>query len=196
MYATKRKPVLEVVWTGPYCWPQFASSDNPRPIPEHPGVYLQTVRYHDGYLVYAAGLTRRPIPARFREHTRKYMSGDYTVLDIAAMQRGIRKEIWHGWGWSPAKRAEFETRRQAIIDAAKMQLRGFRIFTADVGTQPRILERLEASIMNSLYQQSPPFCDIPDRGMMLSPRWDSELPIIVENKCAALLHGIPLYLEI
>jgi hypothetical protein len=31
---------------------------------------------------------------------------------------------------------------------------------------------------------------------MLSPRWDSEDPIMVENNCAVKLHGLPRYLEI
>jgi len=117
-------------------------------------------------------------------------------LDIAAMQQGIRKEIWHGWGWSPEKRADFEKQRQEILNAAREQLQGFRIFAADVGTEPRILERLEASIMNNLHKQPSPFCDIPDRGMMLSPRWDSEAPIITENRCTVRLYGLPVHLEI
>lgn len=188
--------VIEINWSGPYGWPQFETESNLHPIPKIPGVYLQTVEYQDGYLIYAAGLTRRSIPKRFREHTCKYMSGDYTVLDIAAMQQGIRSEVWHGWGWSPEKRAEFEERKSIILNAVRKQLTGFRIFVADVGTQPRILERLEASIMNNLYQQPSPFCDIPDRGMMLAPRWNSENPIIAKNKCAVMLHGLPPCLEI
>ena len=159
--------IIEIVWTGPYGWPQFEVESDLHPIPEQPGVYLQTVKYKDGYLIYAAGITRRSIPKRFSEHGRKYMSGDYNVLDIAAMQQGVRREIWHGWGWSPEKRAEFEERKSTIIDAVRKQLAGFRILVADVGTEPRILERLEASIMNNLYQQPSPFCDIPDRGMIL-----------------------------
>lgn len=196
MCTTHCEPVIEVVCTGPYCWPEFETGSNSRPLPRQPGVYLQTVEYQDGYLIYCAGLTRRSMPTRFREHTRKYMSGDYTVLDIAAMQQGVRREIWHGWGWTPEKRADFEVRNKEILDAAIKQLEGFRIFAADVGTGPRILERLEASIMYNLYEQPSPFCDIPDRGMMLSPRWDSEAPIIAENRCTAQLHGLPPRMEI
>ena len=182
--------IIEIVWTGPYGWPQFEVESDLHPIPKRPGVYLQTVEYQDGYLIYAAGLTRRSIPKRFREHTRKYMSGDYSVLDVAAMQQGVRREIWHGWGWSPEKRAEFEDRKSTILDAVRKQLAGFRIFVADVGVQPRILERLEAAIMSSLYKQPVPFSDIPDKGMMLAPRWKSEAPIIVNNQCAVILYGL------
>jgi len=91
---------------------------------------------------------------------------------------------------------EFENRKQVILDAANAQLEGFRIFVADIGNQPRILERLEASIMNWLDEQPPPFCDIPDKGMMLSRRWETESVIVAINKCAATLHRLPDRLEI
>jgi hypothetical protein len=190
------EPALDIVWVGPFAWPRFESETKLPSIPKHPGVYLMAVEYKNGYLIYGAGITRRPIPTRFREHTLKYMSGDYNVLNITAMRRGIRKEIWHGWGWTPEKRKEYERRRLMIGDAARKQLAGLRIFVAKVGKQSRILERLEASIMNRLYQEPPPFCNIPDKGMMLAPRWESERVIVVKNDCAAILYGIPQCLEI
>jgi hypothetical protein len=187
---------IAVMWTGPFAWTTFEPEANLPPIPNHSGVYLMTVEYLNGYLIYAAGITRRPIPSRFREHNRKYMSGDYTVLDITALKQGIRKEIWHGWGWTPEKRTDYESRKVAIEDSARQLLAGYRIFVANVTTQPRILERLEASIMNRLYQEPSPFCDILDRGMMLSPRWESEEIIVVKNECPVMLHGLPRHLEI
>ena len=187
---------IEVTWDGPYGWPTFESENNLRPIPKIPGVYLQTFEYQGGYLIYAAGLTRRPVPMRFREHAIKYMNGEYNVLDIAAAQQGIRREIWHGWGYARNHRAEFEERKSIILDAVRRQLAGFCIFVTDMGKDPRVLERIEASIMNNLYQQPSPICDIPDRGMQLAPRWDSENLIIVKNKCAVVLHGLPLCLGI
>jgi hypothetical protein len=188
--------IIEVMWNGPCSWPAFEDENNLRPIPKSSGVYLQTFRYQDGYLIYAAGLTRRSFLLRFEEHTRKYMNGKYNVLDIAAAQLGIRKEIWHGWGYARRHREEFEERKVKILDAVRRQLSGFHIFVTDIGREPRVLERLEASIMNNLYQQPSPICDIPDRGMQLSPRRDSEKKITVKNSCAVLLHGLPELLEI
>jgi len=189
---------MEIVlkWEGPFAWPTFESEAKLPPIPNHPGVYLMAVEYLNGYLIYAAGITRRPIPTRFREHTLKYMSGDYTVLDIIAMKEGIRKELWHGWGWTPEKRTEYENRKLTIVEAARKQLAGFRIFVANVGTQPRLLGRLKASIMNRLHQEPSPFCEIPDKGMMLAPRLEAEEIIVVKNECAATLYGLPKHLEI
>ena len=192
-----QETTIEVTWDGPYGWPAFESKNSLPPIPKTSGVYLQTFNYQGGYLIYSAGLTRRPVPTRFREHTRHYMNGEYNVLDIAAAQQGIRKEIWHGWGHAREHQAEFEERKSIILDAVREQLTGFCIFVADMGGAPRILERLEASIMNNLwYKQPPPICDIPDRGMQLSARWNSENPIIIKNNCAAILHGLPTFLEI
>ncbi len=50
--------------------------------------------------------------------------------------------------------------------------------------------------MLNLYRQSSPICDIPDKGMMLAPRWESENPIVVNNRCTVTLHGIPSSFEI
>ena len=70
------------------------------------------------------------------------------------------------------------------------------MFVADVGTRPRILERIEAAVMNHLYAQPPLFCDVPDRGMMLAPLRPTEEPSTMRSACADLLHAIPLELEI
>jgi hypothetical protein len=196
---TRKAKTIEVKWDGPYSWPAFESENNLRPIPKIPGVYLQTFEYQGGYLIYAAGLTRRPVPMRFKEHTRKYMNGEYNVLNIAAAQQGVRREIWHGWGYARKHREEFEERKSIILDAVRKQLAGFRIFITDTGDmrrEARVLERFEAAIMGNLYQQASPICDIPDKGMYLAPRRKSENPIIVRNNCQALLHGLPAFLKI
>ncbi len=187
---------IDIEWIGPFAWPKFETESDLPAIPKHPGIYLMTSAYKTGYIIYAAGITRRPIPIRFREHTMKYLSGDYTILDMSVMKLGVRKEIWHGWGWTPEKRKDYERRENELAEAARKQLAAFRIFVANVGKMPRILERLEATIINTLYKDAPPFCDIPDRGMMLAPRWKSEIPITVFMHCAVKLHGIPQQLEI
>ena len=187
---------LQITWNGPYAWPTFEGQTGLQSIPKLSGLYLQTFEYKSGYIIYAAGLTRRPVPARFKEHTQKYMNGEYNVLDINAAQQGIRKEIWHGWGYAKEHRDEFDERKLEILDAVQKQLEGFRIFVGNVGEEPRILERLEASIMENLYRQPSPFCDIPDKGMFLSQRWDSEDPVFIESNCNVNIHGLPSHFEI
>lgn len=189
---------LDIKWTGPFGWPKF--EDKFEALPKISGVYLFTVEYQNGHLIYSAGITRRPMSNRFREHTREYMNGVYNVLDITAMKSGFRKVVWHGF-WMSKNRPreqvnEFKKRHRIIQDAVRKQLAGFRIFVANIGNKPRILERLEAAIMENLYKQPMPLCDVPDKGMMLSPRWKSENPIIVKNICSKLIFGLPACLEI
>ena len=183
-------------WSGPHAWPGFERQGGLASLPSHSGVYLWTFECQDGYLIYAAGLTRRPLRQRFQEHTRLYLSGDYTVLDVAQLKNGVRSEIWHGWGWNAAKRAEFAERRSEIEEAAQRQLAACRVFATDVALRGRVPERLEAAIMNCLYAAPAPFCDVPDKGMMLAPKWDSEEPICVRNACGSKLHGLPERLSI
>ena len=189
---------LDVFWKGPFSWPGFEGINFLPTIPQTPGVYLQTFEYKDGCLIYAAGLSRRPIFVRFKEHTRKYMNGEYNVLNISAAQRGSRQEVWHGWGYARTHREDFKKHKGSILEAVHEQLAGFRIFTAEIEStkEDRILERLEASIMAALYGQPPPICNLPDRGMRLAPRQQSEHPIEVENYCSTLLHGLPSSLKI
>lgn len=193
---TRNSSNLEVFWDGPFSWPGFEDESQLPGIPHINGVYLQAFDYQDGYLIYAAGITRRPVPIRFREHTRSYMNGEYNVLDPFEVQRGVRKEIWHGWGYAKAHRSQFEERKSEIQQAVKKQLAMFRIFVADVGSHPRLVERIEASIMNHLDQLPPPFCHIPDQGMMLAPRWSDEEPILMKSRSTVKIHGIPEFLEI
>lgn len=187
---------IDLDWTGPYGWPGFTEADNLSSVPRLPGIYLWTFRYQDGYLIYGAGITGRPVSERIAEHTRHYLAGEYNVLDIDAAECGIRKEIWHGWQYAKAHRDEFDSRKDTILAAVRRQLFGFRIFTAVVEPDVRIRKRIEAAIMNHLYRQPFPFCDIPDKGMSLSKRWESEIPITAINRCDSVLHSLPAQLSI
>ncbi len=187
---------LALEWQGPFGWPGFDSGLPP--VPRLPGVYLLTFEFRGGYLIYAAGITRRTVRSRFREHAKQYLTGVYTVLDVDAVRDGSRREIWHGFwtGPRPSERvAEYEARREEITAAARRQMTSCRIFMVEMN-QPRILERLEAAVMNHLYRQPAPFCDLPDRGMMLAPRWNTEALITARNSCAHLLYTLPEKLEI
>ena len=188
--------VIDLIWEGPYSWPKYEKQNELASIPDIPGVYLQTFQYNNGYLIYAAGITRRRVSTRFKEHTRNYLNGEYTVLSVDAVQMGIRKEIWHGWGYARDHRNEFEENKFEILEAVNKQLLAFHIFIGTPGDTPRILERIEASIMNNLYLQSPPICDIPDKGMFLSPKLETEDSIYIRNHSESVIFGLPELLEI
>lgn len=183
-------------WKGPFSWPKFEFENGLPAIPKEPGLYIQSAEYNEGYIIYCAGISRRPIPDRFREHSRSYLKGDYNILDIDLMKQGIRKVLWQGWGWSDEKRNKFNSNKSSLQDAVNKQLSGFRIFTVDIGLEPRILERLEAKVMSCLYHSEYLYCELPDKGMKLLPRRDDEKRITVKNNCEKALFGLPLAFEI
>lgn len=196
--------VIELRWEGPFGWPgvdppgQLVSLGDAT-VAATCGVYLWTVKYLEGFLIYAAGVTRRPFLSRFREHTRAYRNGIYTLFDIRSLKQGMRTEIWHGF-WTKKrtmeKQGEYDRRREELCRVADEQLSAYRVFVASADPVPRLLERVEASIMSTLYAASDPVSAIPDRGMALAPRWPNEQPVLVRNVMAALLHALPQVLEV
>ena len=105
---------------GPFGWPKFESG---LPLlPAIPGVYLMAVEHREGFLPYGVGITRRPMRKRFMEHTRSYVTGNYNILEVDSAKQGLRKVVWKGWGWTPEKRSDFDTRQAEIVDLAKKQM--------------------------------------------------------------------------
>ena len=147
-----------------------------------------------GFLIYASGVTRRSFHRRFREHTRAYRSGVYTVFDAASRKRGVRQKIWPGFWFAkraPAMQQRYERSAAEINDALQELLSTYRIFVAPLAPVPRVLERIETAIMNALYSAGGVAAEIPDRGMALAPRWQNERGFRVRNITPVLMHGLP-----
>lgn len=188
--------MIELQWDGPFSWPSYQDINKLPIVPKIPGIYLQTFEYNDGYIIYSAGLTQRTVLKRLSEHTRSYRNGDYNIFDIELMKQGIRRTIWQGWGWTDEKRSIFKQNEAHFQKLINCQLSSFRIFTVYLSEEKRILERLEAKIMNSLYLSGYPYSELPDKGMKLSPKRDDEESISVKNNCDFALFGLPIAIEI
>jgi hypothetical protein len=194
---------VDLRWAGPFAWPGLPTESgmvalDKADVSRDCGVYLWTVEHRGGYLIYAAGITRRSIRVRFREHTAAYRDGVYTVFNVSALQRGVREEVWPGFWFrqrTPEKQREYERRGDEIRAALQLLLANYRIFVAPVPPVRRTLARLEAAIMGALYAASGAAGDVPDRGMALAPRWPGEPPIVVHSYSPVLLHGIPTQFE-
>ena len=195
--------VVELLWKGPFRWPGVNSGGDTKSLCDTTigtqcGVYLWTVEHADGFLIYACGITRRSFVERFREHTRFYMTGVYTIFDVQSLKSGVRKEIWHGF-WFGKRSAEkqnvYNNRSEEIRLAAEQLLASYHVFVAPMDPVPRLLERIEAAVMNALYCAEGPASMIPDRGMALSPRWCKEQPITIRSIAPVLFHGLPTEFE-
>lgn len=196
---------VELLWQGPFAWPSTGGcgtvSDLERAdVAGCCGVYLWAVEHDGGFLVYAAGETRRPFRVRFREHTREYRAGRYTVFDAAAMRRGERRKVWPGFWYSKLRRPNLERdyseRSEQIAAALEKLLSGYRVFVAPLAPERRLLKRVEAAIMAVLYAADGPASVLPDRGMALAPRWPSEPVIRVKSVFPALIHGLPEEIDV
>jgi hypothetical protein len=187
----KRK--IELTWQGPFSWPKYGTEPSDV-IPDICGVYLFTFKYRNGYLVYAAGITKS-MKTRFSQHTREYKQGHYNVLDVEYAQLGKRKEIWHGWQYAKTHQEEFIERKEIILQAVDNQLSAFKIFVTEV-PDLRIRERIECAIMQNIYTSSEPWAALADRGMCLRGKYHSELGITLLSKCQEPIYGLPNALEI
>jgi hypothetical protein len=196
---TKDPYSLELHWQGPFAWPGIELKDLPDLLDDEQvsarcGVYLWAVEHPGGYLIYTAGITRRPFGKRFREHTRAYRSGVYTVFESESLKNGIRKIVWPGFWFkkrSVEMQYEYEAHAEEISTAVKDLLTSYRIFVAPLSPAARILERIEAAIMNNLYTADGPASAVPDRGMALAPRRRDESLIRVQSISSVVLHGLP-----
>lgn len=195
---------IEVNWRGPYRWPGVDGDSRIGALEDAPeaslcGVYLWTVEYQEKHLIYAAGQTQRPFLKRLREHSTAHRNGFFTVFDMEAMRQGKREEVWHGFFTkkrSPDRKEDFFRRKTEIQEAIENQLATFRVFLGPLEPEPRLLARMEAGIMDSLYAAPPPFSTIPDQGMSLSRRWASESPVVVRNVGADSFHVMPEIMQI
>ncbi len=189
---------LEIDMSGPYSWlPSPSNSDPPflgSAAAKLAGVYLWTVPRPDGLLVYAAGYTTRSFAGRVRAHTKNYLSGRYTILNVGELLQGRRKEIWHGLFYKKASATrldEYHQRATELEARAREQLQTFRIVLLPMVTEERMMRRVEAAVMHALYAAQAALAAIPDRGMSLAPRWKSEAPVRIRLRSGPLLLGLP-----
>jgi hypothetical protein len=184
----------DVKWVGPFSWPKYEHLTKLGSIPDVQGIYLLTFPYHEGFVLYCAGITNST-KRRLQDHTREYRKGNYTVLNVNHAIKGEREEIWHGWEYAKAHRDEFENNKNDILQAAENQLLSFRVFIAEM-QDIRKRERMESAIMNHLYVSQEDWAELADRGMFLKGRYNSEMPIVINNICSSKIYGIPTTIEI
>lgn len=184
----------EILWQGPFSWPGYQTTNELTAVHDSAGVYLLTFEYKDGYILRSVGITNA-MRRRFSEHTRAYLSGAYTVLDVNAANNGQRHEIWHGWGYAKSHKDEFLQHKDEILKAVHHELASFRVFFAEIGDR-RKRERLEFAITVNAYMSREPWGDLLDGGMSLQSRCCYEMPVEVKNRCAYRIYGLPEALEI
>jgi hypothetical protein len=184
-------------WQGPFSLMHpDADSCFDCPAISEPGVYMFAFRYRDGYLIYGAGITvKRTFAQRLVEDRRHLFRGEWTILDAASAEHGKREELWHGTNWtgynSPERKAEGQRRAAEIETMARGMMRRMRVFLGPLPREQRLIERVEAGIMQRLYGSGAPCNQLPDIGMHLLPRRPNETIITIHSHAPAMFYCIP-----
>ena len=184
----------DLIWRGPFSWIGYEEINELPPLPSISGVYLFTFENDNGYLTRLVGVTNS-MRRRFRQHTREFFKGSYTVLNVESAKKGIREEVWHGWGYARGHQGQFRDNEEEIMEAVKKELTAYRLFITEIPDR-RIRERLEAAITINAYNSKEPWADLIDAGMALRKRTTYEMPINVKNICPYNIHGLPEVIEI
>jgi hypothetical protein len=184
----------DIIWQGPFSWIGYERVNKLKPIPDVAGVYLYTFEYKDGYILRSVGVTNS-MRRRFREHTREYNKGNYTVLDVESAKIGVRKELWHGWQYAREHQQQFLEHKDDILEFVKNELTAYRLFITQIADR-RKRERIEAAILINTYRSKEPWADLFDGGMSFRGRYNDEIPIKVKNICSYKLYGLPETIEI
>lgn len=184
----------DILWQGPFSWPDFEQLNRLDTIPDVAGVYLFTFEYKDGFILRSAGHTNS-MKRRFSQHRREFMSGNYTVLDVKSAINGERAEIWHGWGYARKHKDEFLHHKDYILKAVETELASYRLFITEI-TNRRKRERIEFAIIRDAYSSKEPWGDLVDGGMAIRGRGNYEIPIEVNNICSHKIYGISEIFEI
>ncbi len=194
---SEREEVLEVRFHGPFSW----LSGGPIPsVFEHPagqeyGVYLWSVEYEGGDLVYYVGETWRSFAARMKEHLKEYLSGMYDIFDVEKFCRGEKDTLWGGmWRKGDEVRAgQFLRRHDELWPHLEGMIRcmRFHLGSIEVEKEKRPIQRVEAAVAACLRKQSGVVGAFQDEGTIYSARWPEEEPIEVELTSDAPLLGLP-----
>lgn len=193
--------MLDVEAIGPFSWIPGAPDAPPRifDVPESRkcGVYLFTVPTAEGCLAYWVGQTSQPVRTRLATHSREFLAGTYNVLDVSHLREGRRTVVWRGLWW---RKGSCERYEEYLLSAGQVapltlaQLRATHVYLIPTPKDRRLLARLEAGIVNTLYAD-PEVGSILDRGYSLAPRWENEAPISV-RLTGPRFRGLPSILEV
>jgi len=188
---------IDVSVIGPFAWLP-TEGDSTRSVFTAPeanvaGVYLVAIETPNGWLIHSVGQTSCSVDERFRQHTREFLAGTYSVYDVDALREGRLHERWRGlWKGKDAVQRydKYLERAGEIAPYTRMLLRALRIYVLPIEADKRLLHRLEAAIVKAL-RDAPRAQDVIEDGYRLSSRWDDEKPVIVERLDGPEFVGLP-----
>ena len=186
---------ITVSFAGPFSWPGTpdAPSIFDADLRRQSGIYLWTIPWEEGHLIYYVGETGRSFEVRLLEHYVEHAACMYHVYSPAEFSRGEKVELWPGRYDSLNRKSA-----QGCIDQyprlcapiAELTLL-YRLFIAPLEAEARERRRVEAAIAAHLYAQPDLVGAFQDRGIRYTSRRPDEEPIECVVTSTALLLGLP-----
>jgi len=124
-----------------------------RPEADRRGIYLWTVEGVEGYLVHYVGQTAQSFGVRFQQHIKDQLSGVYSIYDPSDLVEGKPTKRWEGMWWKAGAWKRTADFINNLMEHSKWNfelLKIYRIFLAPPEHESRILERIEAAIVDCL----------------------------------------------
>jgi hypothetical protein len=198
---------LELEWRGPYSWVDPATTRVFRfPEVKQAGVYLWTIPYDDGYLIYYVGQTHL-FQERLKDHLGNYRSGGWRVFDPAQFALGTQELLWRGFydrkiqGWEPTPEEREQMREEwdgsdHLRTMLEQKLANFRLFVAPLPKSDQRLRKLvEAAIIRKLRETPGIVSEFMDDYLILANslarRGAGELERVVKMTAPVRLLGLP-----
>ncbi len=186
---------LSLQFRGPFSWvddgdvPCIFTAD----LGQRAGIYLWTIRYTDGELVYYVGETGRKFSVRMLEHFREHMSGGYHLYEPMEFVKGHKVPLWPG-RYDPVYKTTvtgFLQRFARLAPAIEELARLYRFWLAPLECERRLRERIEAALAEHLYAQPGMIGNFQDRGIRYRGRRANEAVIKVFLQTEIVILGLP-----
>jgi len=185
---------------GPFKFTNGRSSVFSDKLSNERGIYLWTVKYKDGYLVYYVGETGKSFNDRFKIHLDNLKSGQYRIYDPKLFTQGNKKLIWNPYKRGALKRVRYKKEFNAIYNSIQQQLENyiklFELFLIPFKDKDRLRLRIEAAISMRLNKAGEPIGSFQDEDIKYKPRKETEVTLSVKLSSPFKIHGLQRNLEV
>lgn len=187
----------ELVFRGPYEWlgPKEMTIYGSGWLNE-PGVYLWAVDVGGVFTPYYVGETNRSFADSFLQHTRAYMTGEYSVWDPEEFLQKRKVEVWGGL-WRPERRGmypDFLADFERITARTTALLKSFRILIAPYRGSERLRERAAAAIIRAIRTSDPH--PLLDENVRFRPRMPAESAVTFDLVWPVPVDGVPARIQV
>lgn len=143
-----------------------------------PGVYLWTIG-PDVHTPFYIGISNKSIKERMREHLRCYLSGQYWVYDMTALQNLRRDPVY-----KPTKQTEiFLKHSRDIYDKIIEMMESVRLFYCPLDLETKNLKRIETGLIRA-YRQALRSDFIENDRVSINIPEESRVEITINSDCS------------